>query len=112
MLLFSVKIVGFIGKLTKRRIYYPILDQLLRSSTSIGANVIEGKSASSRRDFIHFYEIALKSANETKYWLCLLRDGLKNQPERNRTISERSCGDFENSWFQYYQIKKIVNGFF
>ena len=42
-------------------------DQLLRSATSIGANVVEAKSASSKRDFIKFYEIALKSANETKY---------------------------------------------
>jgi len=42
-------------------------DQLLRSATSIGANVMEAKSASSKRDFIKFYEIALKSANEIKY---------------------------------------------
>jgi four helix bundle protein len=49
-------------------------DQLLRSATSIGANVIEAKSASSKRDFIKFFEISLKSANETKYWLGLIRD--------------------------------------
>ena len=40
----------------------------------IGANIIEAQAASSKRDFVRFYEIALKSANETKYWLCLLRD--------------------------------------
>lgn len=49
-------------------------DQLLRAATSIGANLIEAKASSSRKDFIRFYEIALKSANETKYWLSLLRD--------------------------------------
>lgn len=49
-------------------------DQLLRAATSIGANIVEAQAASSRRDFARFYEIALKSANETKYWLCLLRD--------------------------------------
>jgi len=38
---------------------------------------VEAKSASSKKDFINFYQIALKSANETKYWLCILRDGLK-----------------------------------
>ena len=53
------------------------MEQLLRSSTSIGANVIEGKSAHSKKDFIKFYEIALKSANETKYWLMIIKDGLK-----------------------------------
>jgi four helix bundle protein len=36
-------------------------------TTSIGANIIEGKSASSKKDFIRYYEIALKSANETKF---------------------------------------------
>lgn len=39
--------------------------------------MIEGQAASSRRDFIKSYEIALKSANETKYWLSLLRDSYK-----------------------------------
>ncbi|MGD0036869.1 MAG: four helix bundle protein [Bacteroidota bacterium] len=53
-----------------------IIDQLIRSSTSIGANIIEAKSASSKKDFIRFYEYALKSANETNYWLALLRDAL------------------------------------
>lgn len=36
--------------------------------------VVEGKSSSSKKEFIRYYEIALKSCNETKYWLCLLRD--------------------------------------
>lgn len=51
-----------------------MFDQLLRSATSIGANVVEGGSGSSRKDFINFFHIALKSANETKYWLCLIRE--------------------------------------
>jgi len=50
------------------------MDQLLRSATSIGANVVEGKAGSSKKDFRNFYTIALKSANETNYWLCLIRD--------------------------------------
>lgn len=60
-----------------RRTYWIIADQLLRSATSIGPNIIEAKSASSKKDFIRFYEISLKSANETKYWLGLLRDAVK-----------------------------------
>lgn len=51
--------------------------QLLRSATSVGANIIEAKSASSRRDFINFYTHSLKSANESKFWLGLLRDSGK-----------------------------------
>lgn len=54
-----------------------MFDQLLRSSTSIGANVVEGKSGSSKKDWRNFYVIALKSANETKYWLCLISETLK-----------------------------------
>jgi four helix bundle protein len=71
----------FTGTLPNERIFWIILDQLLRSATSIGANLIEAKSSSSKRDFIKYYEIALKSANETKYWLCLLRDGTKADKE-------------------------------
>lgn len=72
---FSLEIIKFVGLLPEKRIFWVISDQLLRSATLIGANLIEAKAASSKRDFIKFYEIALKSANETKYWLCLLRDG-------------------------------------
>ena len=71
---FSINIIKLSETLPNKRVYWIIVDQLIRSATSIGANIIEAKSASSKRDFIKFYEIALKSANETKYWLGLLRD--------------------------------------
>lgn len=72
---FSVALVKFVSQLPNQRIYWVISDQLLRAGTSIGANIIEAQAASSKKDFIRFFEIALKSANETKYWLALLRDG-------------------------------------
>ncbi len=59
------------------RIHFSIFDQLIRSSTSIGANVAEGGAGSIKKDFINFLHIALKSANETKYWLCLIRDTIE-----------------------------------
>lgn len=71
---FSLNIISFVGSLPNQRVFWVISDQLLRAATSIGANIVEAQSASSKRDFIKFYAIALKSANETKYWLCLLRD--------------------------------------
>jgi len=64
----------FINNFPNNHIYWIFSDQLLRSATSIGANIIEAKSSSSKKDFIRFYEIALKSANETEYWLLLLKD--------------------------------------
>ena len=54
-----------------------LVNQLLRSSTSIGANIIEAQAGRTKRDFTNFLTHALKSANETKYWLGLLRDARK-----------------------------------
>jgi four helix bundle protein len=75
--IFSLQIIKFLEVLPEKRVYWVISDQLLRSATSIGANIVEAKAASSKRDFIKFFEISLKSANETKYWLGLLRDSTK-----------------------------------
>ena len=75
---FSVNIILFVEEaMQNRKIYYSMTDQLLRSATSIGANIVEAKSSSSKKEFVRYFEIALKSANETKYWLCLSRDALK-----------------------------------
>jgi four helix bundle protein len=73
---YSIKTIKFINALPEKRINLVLSNQLMRSATSIGANIIEAKSASSKKDFIRYYEIALKSANETEYWLSLLRDAL------------------------------------
>lgn len=64
---FSIRVLRFSETLRKERILWCIVDQLIRSATSIGANVVEAKSSSSKKDYIHYFEIALKSANETKY---------------------------------------------
>ena len=74
---FSVAIINFIERIKVRRVLWPIADQLIRSATSIGANVVEAKSSSSKRDYIHFFEIALKSANETKYWLIVIKESVE-----------------------------------
>lgn len=71
---FSINVIKLASQFPEKRIFWIISDQLLRAATSIGANIIEAQAASSKKDFIRFYEIALKSANETKYWLGLLRD--------------------------------------
>ena len=51
-----------------------LISQLLRSGTSIGANVSEAQQAQSKKDFIAKMSISLKEANETRYWLRLLRE--------------------------------------
>ena len=74
---FSKKVVLYVGALKFDRIYFSIFDQLLRSATSVGANLVEARAGSSVSDFLKFYTIALKSCNETKYWICLVRDTLE-----------------------------------
>ena len=71
---FAKEIMSFVSECKYQRIHFSIFDQLIRSATSIGANVVEGGSGSTKKDFINFFHMALKSANETKYWLCLIRD--------------------------------------
>ncbi|MBN1756079.1 four helix bundle protein, partial [bacterium] len=56
-------------------------DQLLRSGTSILGNYIEGQSASSKKDFTNHFNTSLKSANESKLWLALLRDSGRSDPK-------------------------------
>ena len=65
-----------------------VINQLIRSATSIGANVVEAKSSSSRRDYIKFFEIALKSANETKYWLILIKELVSDKNKAEELLAE------------------------
>lgn len=58
----------------------------MRSATSVGANVIEAKNSSSRIEFKRYYEIALKSCNESKYWICLLRDAFDKDTDDLKII--------------------------
>ena len=86
---FSLSIISLIDTLPNKRAAWIIGDQLLRSAISIGANLIEGSTASSRLEYKKFYEIALKSANETKYWLMLLKDSkIINTQEVEKILQE------------------------
>ncbi len=67
---FSLEIIKFCELLEERR-KYVVARQLLRSGTSVGANVWEAQNAESKVDFVHKLKIAGKEANETKYWLML-----------------------------------------
>ena len=69
---FAVRIVNLCKHLRYKKKEFVLSKQLLRSGTSIGANVHEGRRAQSRADFLAKMSIALKEANETYYWLKLL----------------------------------------
>ena len=68
---FAKEIVYLYKVLAEKR-EYVLSKQLLRSETSIGANIREAEHAQSKADFIHKLSISLKEANETEYWLDLL----------------------------------------
>jgi four helix bundle protein len=83
---FAIEIVKYAELLEQQR-KFVISKQLLRSGTSIGANVKEAQNAESKADFIHKMKIALKEADESEYWLFLCKnvegypnpEGLLNQ---------------------------------
>ena len=94
---FSLSTLQICRKLRAERINWPIIDQLVRSATSIGANIVEGGNSTSKKEFINYFQIALKSASETLYWLALLKEiNLKNSKEIDILIEECS------------QIKKMI----
>lgn len=70
---FAVRIVKFYQILCDEKKEYVLSKQLLRSGTSIGANVHEGKNAQTNPDFLTKMNIALKEADESQYWLDVLR---------------------------------------
>ena len=70
---FAVRIVNLYEYLTDIKKEYVLSKQLLRSGTSVGANVAEAEQAQSRPDFVSKMNIALKETSETKYWIKLLK---------------------------------------
>jgi four helix bundle protein len=78
---FVLKMIDFIDQLPKGNVSRRLGDQLLRSGTSVLANYVEGQSASSKKEFTNYFNISLKSANESKVWFALLRDSNRAKPE-------------------------------
>ncbi|HPN96387.1 MAG TPA: four helix bundle protein [Candidatus Moranbacteria bacterium] len=86
---FVLRLIKFIDKLPRNSVSDVMGKQLLRSGTSILANYIEANSASSKKDFINFFTHSLKSANESKVWVCLLKDtGRGNNKESEVLLKE------------------------
>ncbi len=71
---FAIRIVKMTKLLTARRTEDVLTRQILKSGTAVGALISEAVFAQSKADFINKYSIALKEANETKYWLDLFHD--------------------------------------
>jgi four helix bundle protein len=74
---FGKSVVEFVRDSKYDHRFSSLYEQLIRSSTSIGANLIESRAGQSRKDWLKFTNIALKSANETKFWICMIRDTME-----------------------------------
>lgn len=79
---YALKVMKLLDQLSRDDFSCQVIGkQLLRSATSIGANIVEAQAASSKRDFTNYLQHSLKSANESKFWLGLLRDSKKARRE-------------------------------
>ncbi len=71
---YIIRLLKFLVRLPNGPVIREIKSQLRRSGTSVGANYFEARGASSKKDFRNYFNIALKSANETLFWLSILKD--------------------------------------
>lgn len=86
---FVLRLIEYLDKLSKDTVSQRIADQLIRSGSSILGTYIEGLSASSKKDYTNFFNHALKSANESKVWIAILRDSKRaNKEESNWLLQE------------------------
>lgn len=81
---FSIKTLKYLDKLETKRLLHPVIDQLVRSGTSVGANIHEAQSSHSVKEMMRYYRIALKSANESNYWLIVL----ENMTAKDEVVSD------------------------
>lgn len=82
---FSSTVIALCKDINKSQLYKPLANQLIRSSTSIGANYCEANGSISRKDFRNKIHISKKEAQETRYWLRILE---KEFPENKETIGK------------------------
>lgn len=86
--LLVLSVIKMTDKLDRKISNEVITRQLIRSVTSILANYIEAEAASSKKDYINFFHHSLKSANESKVWLQLIKDTNKDLPEIDKYLCE------------------------
>ena len=79
---FALNVVDFAGKLDETK-KWVVSNQLVKSGTSIGANIREAQGAESKNDFIHKLKISYKEASETEYWLDICKSS-KNYPDPDK----------------------------
>lgn len=87
---FGVRIINLVNSLPKTSVGNALSNQIVRSGTSVGANVEEAQDALSKKDFIHSMTIALKEARETNYWLKIISKAGLISDSRLKNITDEN----------------------
>jgi len=95
---FSKRVMRLCRALPKTILNEPLISQIIRSSSSVGANYIEANEALSKKDFIHRTKISRKEAKETIYWLNLIIESNKDFESRMNLLLQEAV-----------EIKKILS---
>ena len=95
--IFAKEIVYLCRKLKNSHVEYVLINQLLRSGTSIGANIHEAQYAHGKKDFLYKLEISLKECNETDYWIELLYE--------TKSLSD---GDFKKTQSEITELRRML----
>ena len=104
---FAIRIVNLYKHLCANQKEYTLSKQLLRSGTSIGANIAESQQAQSRADFIAKLSIALKETTETKYWLRLMAATAYLSDEQMHSLM-KDCTELEKLLVSILKTAKHV----
>ncbi|MCL4399657.1 four helix bundle protein [Patescibacteria group bacterium] len=88
--LFSEGVIALVKKYRKDNLLFPVLSQLLRAGTSVGANYREANGASSKRDFVNKIHICKKESKETEYWLRVLGDVIKEATDECKMFNKEA----------------------
>jgi len=105
---FAIRIVKLMQYLQNDKKEFVLSKQILRSGTAVGALIHEAEFAQSKPDFTHKMNIALKEANETAYWLNILKD----TDYLEQTLFESLCWIVKNlsqCWYHRSKLQKALN---
>lgn len=83
---FGLAVISFANDLPKNNVTQPLICQIVRSATSIGANYMEADGAESKKDFLHKIALCKKEAKETQHWLRMIAGALAEQRSRCRYL--------------------------
>ena len=83
---FGEDIIKFAQKIPKNTITIPLISQLIRAGTSVGANYLEADDAESKKDFVHKIGISRKELRETKHWLRMVVVAIPELKEEARKL--------------------------